>query len=99
MKQHLIKPLVLGRPKGIKTHDPEVAQAFGIAVRQLRLTRGISQEALADLSTLARSHIGRIERGELTPMITVVIKLAKGLEMRSGEIMDETEKILKKTRR
>ncbi len=99
MKKHLIQPLSQGRPKGIKTHDAGIAQAFGLAVREKRLLKGVSQEALAELSGLARTHVGRLERGEMTPLITVVFKIAKGLGLRSSELMDETEKLHRKIKR
>jgi len=93
MDKYLIN-LKQGRPSGRSTHDPLVAKAFGLAIRRMRVKKGISQDALADISGLGRSHVGRIERGELTPMITVALRLAKGLEVRPGEIFDETEVIL-----
>jgi len=99
MKKHLIRPLSQGRPKGIKTHDARTAQAFGLVVRKKRLLKGVSQEALADLSGLARTHVGRLERGEMTPLITVVLKISKGLGLKSGELMDATEKMLRKLKR
>ncbi|GEM_PF-1526365 len=99
MKKHLTRPLSQGRPKGIKTHDALAAQAFGLTVRKKRLSIGVSQEALADLSGLARTHVGRLERGEMTPLITVAFKISKGLGVRSGELMDEAEKLYKRMKR
>jgi len=99
MKKHLIQPPSQGRPKGIKTHDVWIAQAFGLAVRKKRVSKGVSQEKLADLAGLARTHVGRLERGEMTPLISVVFKLSKGLGLKPGELMDETDKYLKKIKR
>lgn len=36
---------------------------LGIAIRKRRMSLGLSQEALADLSGIDRSHMGKIERG------------------------------------
>ena len=38
---------------------------FGRAVRAMRLERGLSQEVLAHQAGVERSHMGKIERGEL----------------------------------
>lgn len=38
--------------------------AFGQRVREVRKTKGISQEKLAELAGIDRSYMGNIERGE-----------------------------------
>jgi transcriptional regulator with XRE-family HTH domain len=42
----------------------EVRSAFGDRVRQLRLKRGLSQEAFALKAGINRTYIGDVERGE-----------------------------------
>jgi transcriptional regulator with XRE-family HTH domain len=41
--------------------------------------------------------MGRIERGEHTPLLPQVMKIARALGMRPGELLDETEKMLNQT--
>lgn len=48
-------------------------------IRQLRLTRGLSQEELADLARLNRNYIGMIEREENAPTVDVLESLADAL--------------------
>lgn len=48
----------------VHTGNEPALVAFGSAVRELRLSRNLSQEALADLAGLDRSYTGGIERGE-----------------------------------
>ncbi len=48
-------------------------------VRQLRVDRGLSLEALAEASGVSRSMISLIERGESSPTAVVLEKIATGL--------------------
>jgi transcriptional regulator with XRE-family HTH domain len=83
-----------GRPLGSKTADPVLAAAFGTAVRSARTTRGIAQEALAHLSKIERSHVGKIERGEHMPTIAAVLKIAKALGITGAELLAAAEALL-----
>ena len=40
-----------------------IQEAFGQAIRKLRMEQGISQEKFADLCNLHRTYISDIERG------------------------------------
>ena len=83
-----------GRPLGSKTADPVLAAAFGSAVRSARTTRGIAQEALAHLSKIERSHVGKIERGEHMPTLSAVLKIARALGMSGTDLMAAAEALL-----
>ena len=91
MQESPIRP---GRPKGAKTADPVLAAAFGAAVRSARTTRGIAQEALANLSKIERSHVGKIERGEHMPTISAVLKIARALGITGAELLAAAEALL-----
>ncbi|MDD3018739.1 MAG: helix-turn-helix transcriptional regulator [Comamonas sp.] len=83
-----------GRPAGSTTFDAELAQAFGAAVRALRTERGIAQETLANLAGVERSHMGKVERGEHQPTLSLIIKIAGALECSSAVLMRRTEELL-----
>lgn len=53
----------------------------GANVRRLRLERGLSQEALAGEANLAMRHLGRIERGEISPTVSILSKLADAMQV------------------
>ena len=91
MEKRSIRP---GRPKGSRTADPVLAAAFGAAVRSARTTRGIAQEALAHLSKIERSHVGKIERGEHMPTLSAVLKIARALGMSGTDLMAAAEALL-----
>jgi transcriptional regulator with XRE-family HTH domain len=52
---------------------------FGQVVRKYRHRKGISQEALADLTGIHRTYIGGIERGERNPTLLMIHRIAEAL--------------------
>jgi transcriptional regulator with XRE-family HTH domain len=49
-------------------------------LRQLRVRRGLSQEALAADSGVDRSYVGRLERGLENPTVGLLQRLARALD-------------------
>lgn len=64
---------------------------LGEVIRAERGRRGLSQETLADLSGLSRTHVGEIERGEVGVSFSTLETVAKGLGMRLSEIIRKYE--------
>jgi transcriptional regulator with XRE-family HTH domain len=54
---------------------------FGSHVRDLRQARGLTQQELADRSSLSVDAIRRIERGALSPSLDTLHKLSNGLKI------------------
>src|SRR5215216_6516192 len=52
---------------------------LGGRVRELRRGRGLTLDALAELSGVSRAMISKLERGEKNPTLVVAAKLAEGL--------------------
>ena len=67
-------------------NEPDPGKRFGNTVVRLRRAKGISQEELAFRSGIHRSYIGVIERGEKSPSIDTIMKVAKGLDVSVGEL-------------
>ena len=67
-------------------------QVLGEVVRTERERRGLSQEALADLAGVSRSHIGEIERGEVNISFVALSEIAAGLGVRLGDLIGEYER-------
>ncbi|HCL3394847.1 TPA: helix-turn-helix transcriptional regulator [Pseudomonas aeruginosa] len=95
MQKRSVQP---GRPAGSTTFDAELAQAFGTAVRALRMERGIAQESLANLAGVERSHMGKVERGEHMPTLAIIFKIASALDCSTAVLMAATESQLATSR-
>lgn len=57
----------------------DITLMFGKRIRSLRQSQNISQEKLAEFSGLHPTYIGQIERGEKSPTLDSIYKLAEGL--------------------
>jgi transcriptional regulator with XRE-family HTH domain len=72
--------------------------AFGLAIRELREERGVSQEAFALRCAIDRSHYSGIERGERNPSLGTVFKIASALGVSASEIHSRAERNLSRPR-
>jgi transcriptional regulator with XRE-family HTH domain len=69
--------------------DPDQASAaFGQRVRELRAREGVSQDGLAREADVHPTAIGRIERGAREPRLTTILRLAHGLGIEPGELVN-----------
>lgn len=64
-----------------------VLLSIGKTMRAIRKERGLSQEELAHLASIDRSHLGRIERGERNLSIRNVLRIAAALGCRPSELL------------
>lgn len=69
-------------------------EAFGIALKELREERGLSQEAAALACGIDRSYFGKLERADKVPTMTTIWKIADALETRPSELLARTERLL-----
>lgn len=68
---------------GLVDHAP-----FGRAVRRVRRAKGMTQEALGDAAGLGMKHVSGIERTAWNPRLETVLKLARGLGIPAGQLLD-----------
>ncbi len=61
---------------------------FGKKIREVRVKRGLSQEALADRANVHRTYIGMVERAEKNITLLNIQKLAKALKIEIRELFD-----------
>lgn len=61
--------------------------AFGATIRTQRKAAGLSQEALADLAEIDRSHMGKIERGERNVSLLNILRIARAIGAKPSDLL------------
>jgi transcriptional regulator with XRE-family HTH domain len=69
-----------------------VKLALGAEICEWRRLRNISQEKLAEESTLHVNEVGRVERGETNPELETLVLIATGMKMSLGVLFTAAEK-------
>ena len=69
--------------------------ANGLALREARIDRGLSQEGLASLCGLDRTYVSGIERGERNPSLTNLLRLVGALETTMSAIAARAEALVR----
>lgn len=67
---------------------PNILERFGKRVRELRRTRGLSQEALAEKCGIDRTYLSGIERGRRNVALRNIVAIAQSLGVSISELME-----------
>ena len=67
------------------TKDDYGIKEFGKKLRQFRVEKGMTIEALAWATDLQTSQVGRIERGEINTSISFVFLFARALKVKPSD--------------
>ena len=65
----------------------KIADSLGNKIKQIRSSKGISQEAFANSIGLHRTYMGAVERGEKNITIVTASKIAGGLKISLSELL------------
>ena len=65
----------------------DICQQVGWRIRELRDSRGWSQQILADHAQIERSHLARLEEGKREPGLRMLEKIANALEVEIIELL------------
>ncbi|MCU1392049.1 MAG: Transcriptional regulator, family protein [Ilumatobacteraceae bacterium] len=65
-----------------------MAIAFGARLKEVRLEKGLTQEALAHKAGLHPTYISNCERGYSAPTLETLIRLARCLGVQPGDLVD-----------
>ena len=68
--------------------DDNGIKKFGNKLREVRLSKNLTQEALAWEANIEPMQVSRIERGAINTSISQVFNLARALQIPSKELFD-----------
>jgi transcriptional regulator with XRE-family HTH domain len=71
-----------------KTERARLLLAFGEKLRAARERRNLSQETLAEIVNVHRTHLGALELGLRDPHLTMLLILADGLGVSPGTLLE-----------
>ena len=66
----------------------ETTRVFGERVRQRRLELELSQEAAAMRCGIHWTQLGKVERGQRSLRLETILKIAAGLEVEPGKLVN-----------
>ena len=67
----------------------DIAKILGQRIRNYRVTKGLSQEKLAELSGCHPTYIGQIERGEKNATIESIEKISSALNIPLSRLFEK----------
>lgn len=71
--------------------DRQLLRSLGLRIRNLRESKGWSQDELAYRCALHRTYVGGIERGERNVALLNLHKIASALGLSSAELVAQDE--------
>ncbi|WP_395052636.1 helix-turn-helix domain-containing protein [Flavobacterium sp.] len=61
---------------------------FGKRLREIRISKNLSQEIVANDCNIPINQIGRIERAEINTSIITIYKIAKALDIKIQDLLN-----------
>jgi transcriptional regulator with XRE-family HTH domain len=74
-------------PTAVWNASVQEAQLFGRRLRELRQSRELTQEALAEAADLSGNYISDLELGLKVPSLTIIVRLSQALDIASGDLL------------
>ena len=66
----------------------DLAEAFGVVVRELRIEAGLTQEQLGFEAGIRRTFVSVLELGQQQPTLTTIFKLAPALGLTPAALIE-----------
>jgi len=66
----------------------DTKKLIGMRIKEIRRSKGLSQEQLAEKADINSKYLSRMERGTENPTLDMLIKLSKALEVEMWEMFD-----------
>lgn len=64
---------------------------MGETIREIRRKRGLSLDRVSDMTGVSKAMLGQIERGESSPTVTTLWKIATGLQVSFSSLLHNGE--------
>lgn len=66
----------------------ELQQKIGQRIRELRESKGVSQQNLAAVCNFEKANLSRIEAGRTNPTVSTLYKISQALDIKLTELVD-----------
>ncbi|MFS0749888.1 helix-turn-helix domain-containing protein [Oceanobacillus sp. 1P07AA] len=73
--------------------NEELRKTMGIRMRNAREEKGLTQEQVAEISDSDDKHIGKVERGEKTPLISTMYGFWKATDIDMNQLFHELQEL------
>jgi len=70
-----------------RVNDEAIVAEVGSRVKRLRTEAGLTLEEFAAQSGVSRAMISKVERGEKSPTLAIIVRIAKGLNVSMSTLM------------
>lgn len=80
----------MAKRKKQRISHAETVRLFAEKLREIRVSRGMSQAELSHHANVTEAYVGRLERGEGEPGIALVARLAKALGVEAADLLPAT---------
>jgi transcriptional regulator with XRE-family HTH domain len=74
-------------PRPGRTGDDAIVIEVGSRVKRLRSQAGLTLEEFAAQSGVSRAMLSKVERGEKSPTLAIIVRIAKGLNVSMSALM------------
>lgn len=75
------------QPRTGRTGDDAIIIELGSRVKRLRTQAGLTLEEFASQSGVSRAMLSKVERGEKSPTLAIIVRIAKGLNVSMSALM------------
>jgi transcriptional regulator with XRE-family HTH domain len=69
----------------------DLKEAFGNVIRELRESKTLTQQEVADYANMDRTYLSDLERGKFYPTLNIVYKLAEVLKIKPSVLIEKVD--------
>ena len=84
--------MLLGKDTPYPEALQDVEKVVGETIRRIRRKKGITQEQLADMAGINRTHMYRIENGHVQMTIGTLVLIAEALQVRARDLLEDFDR-------